>query len=445
MHYFNFRLSSKITSNLKTPLILSVQEWCSDKCQKQDNTYELFGIVLHSGISSGSGHYETYVRIPGTKEQKQEDAMVVDNGDVHCAYNENVSNSKEDQSEIESSVIADGTTPMCVENMDSRTSNSDEGQRIDKTCTSNVNDEMSENSRISSVNRDRLNDAKTASNNTSNEENCSINMQSLYGTDTASTCNTADINNKNTSDDSTTNEVKKTETNVNQNHTDKGQDKEDVDEPKKFPRRTLRPRKAKKSSSASQVEESSENSAEESKMQQESECTKDDKSPLNAKEKPSCISLITKYFQRSKQEPKKTEAKRTLKREHDKQENTSSVVENTEGKKSSPKKVRTIEDSFKKISSYTSPKPSTIRKLDFVCGTTKTTKGEQDSQEDDNNLRLNNTRNFYPEELTTDWIHFDDCTVDNVTNKDIVHVLSASESSYVSPYLLFYQKKVCKR
>lgn len=70
MFYFNFLLTkrfsgfvSKINSNLYTPMELSVTEWCSKTCLLPNPTYHLFGIVMHSGMTSCSGHYQAYVKV----------------------------------------------------------------------------------------------------------------------------------------------------------------------------------------------------------------------------------------------------------------------------------------------------------------------------------------------------------------------------------------------
>ena len=55
---------SKITSNLETPMELSIKEWCSKTCPHANPTYHLFGIVMHSGMTSCSGHYQAYVKVP---------------------------------------------------------------------------------------------------------------------------------------------------------------------------------------------------------------------------------------------------------------------------------------------------------------------------------------------------------------------------------------------
>ncbi|KAG2461914.1 ubiquitin carboxyl-terminal hydrolase 1 [Polypterus senegalus] len=51
---------SKVNTPLQTPLLLSLDEWCT-KPSKQP--YELFAVVMHSGVTISSGHYTTYVKM----------------------------------------------------------------------------------------------------------------------------------------------------------------------------------------------------------------------------------------------------------------------------------------------------------------------------------------------------------------------------------------------
>ena len=44
---------------------LSLKQWCSQACRYRDSAYELFGIVMHSGTGSCSGHYQAYVKVMG--------------------------------------------------------------------------------------------------------------------------------------------------------------------------------------------------------------------------------------------------------------------------------------------------------------------------------------------------------------------------------------------
>lgn len=42
---------------------LSITEWCSKTCAIPNPTYQLFGIVMHSGMTSCSGHYQAYIKV----------------------------------------------------------------------------------------------------------------------------------------------------------------------------------------------------------------------------------------------------------------------------------------------------------------------------------------------------------------------------------------------
>ena len=43
---------------------LSLKEWCSNSSSITNSTFHLFGIVMHSGMTSCSGHYQAYVKVP---------------------------------------------------------------------------------------------------------------------------------------------------------------------------------------------------------------------------------------------------------------------------------------------------------------------------------------------------------------------------------------------
>lgn len=51
---------SKVNTPLQTPLKLSLHEWCT---QPDSPDYELFAVVMHSGVTISSGHYTTYIRM----------------------------------------------------------------------------------------------------------------------------------------------------------------------------------------------------------------------------------------------------------------------------------------------------------------------------------------------------------------------------------------------
>lgn len=406
----------------------------------------MFGIVLHSGISSGSGHYETYIRIP---KQEQKEEMVADSI-TPCVMGDNVvGDVSRDKMVVKNAT--QGKNEDRVENMDvnsdrvvgdnvARTGNSDSGH-VSNTFTSDIegdkvvatkeasvidSDGVDNKKVTSNTNGDRANNAAHALNKKNIIDNSNLNVNPSTNGDVKDGCNV----------------------DINQNSIDKQDENLDSDDSQRATKRKLRPRKTRKSARELPEEDSSGKPEEEEGRKQEGTGgTEDDKSPLNAKGKSSCISLITKYFQRSKKPPtnslktEKLQRKGTEKSEVENEENCSSTDDNSEIKKPSTKKVRTIEDSFKRNNANTPSKSSTIRKLNFVKGAVEETeRAESDSQESEDNVQPTITKNLYPDELTRDWVHFDDCAVDGISKKDIIDVLSASESSYMSPYLLFYQK-----
>ncbi|KAM9797093.1 ubiquitin carboxyl-terminal hydrolase 1 isoform X2 [Syngnathus typhle] len=61
---------SKVTTPLQTPLTLSLEEWCTPRSSSGGHSYQLFAVVMHSGVSIGSGHYTAYVHMSDLKEAK---------------------------------------------------------------------------------------------------------------------------------------------------------------------------------------------------------------------------------------------------------------------------------------------------------------------------------------------------------------------------------------
>ncbi|XP_048831841.1 ubiquitin carboxyl-terminal hydrolase 1 isoform X3 [Brienomyrus brachyistius] len=59
---------SKVNTPLHTPLRLSLEEWCTQPSKE----YELFAVVMHSGVTISSGHYTTYVKMMDLKDMKVE-------------------------------------------------------------------------------------------------------------------------------------------------------------------------------------------------------------------------------------------------------------------------------------------------------------------------------------------------------------------------------------
>ncbi|XP_061636065.1 ubiquitin carboxyl-terminal hydrolase 1 isoform X2 [Phyllopteryx taeniolatus] len=61
---------SKVNTPLQTPLTLSLEDWCTPRSSGKGHHYELFAVVMHSGLSISSGHYTAFVRMSGLKDAK---------------------------------------------------------------------------------------------------------------------------------------------------------------------------------------------------------------------------------------------------------------------------------------------------------------------------------------------------------------------------------------
>ncbi|XP_073333103.1 ubiquitin carboxyl-terminal hydrolase 1 [Pagrus major] len=61
---------SKVNTPLQTPLTLSLEEWCTRPSSVKGQHYQLFAVVMHSGVTISSGHYTAYVRMSDLKDTK---------------------------------------------------------------------------------------------------------------------------------------------------------------------------------------------------------------------------------------------------------------------------------------------------------------------------------------------------------------------------------------
>lgn len=61
---------SKVNTPLQTPLSLSLEEWCTQPSAAQGQHYRLFAVIMHSGVTIGSGHYTAYVRMSDLRDVK---------------------------------------------------------------------------------------------------------------------------------------------------------------------------------------------------------------------------------------------------------------------------------------------------------------------------------------------------------------------------------------
>ncbi|XP_077980679.1 ubiquitin carboxyl-terminal hydrolase 1-like [Glandiceps talaboti] len=85
---------SKVNNPIATPTELSLEQWCTKKCPQSQQKYQLFAVVMHSGVSSSSGHYITYIKLPRTEvpvtkqsNGKSETNSVFHNGHVNGMVN----------------------------------------------------------------------------------------------------------------------------------------------------------------------------------------------------------------------------------------------------------------------------------------------------------------------------------------------------------------------
>lgn len=55
---------------MQTPLTLSLKEWCTRPSSATSQCYQLFAVIMHSGVTISSGHYTAYVRMSDMKDVK---------------------------------------------------------------------------------------------------------------------------------------------------------------------------------------------------------------------------------------------------------------------------------------------------------------------------------------------------------------------------------------
>lgn len=51
-------------------MTLSLEEWCTRPSSANGQSYQLFALVMHSGVTISSGHYTAYVRVSDLKDAK---------------------------------------------------------------------------------------------------------------------------------------------------------------------------------------------------------------------------------------------------------------------------------------------------------------------------------------------------------------------------------------
>ncbi|XP_072919323.1 ubiquitin carboxyl-terminal hydrolase 1 [Hemitrygon akajei] len=84
---------SKVNTPLLTPLTLSLEEWST---KEANDSYELFAVVMHNGVSISSGHYTAYIKMTyfGSQEMPSEEPA------LNCAYSMKQESVSEEQAKI---------------------------------------------------------------------------------------------------------------------------------------------------------------------------------------------------------------------------------------------------------------------------------------------------------------------------------------------------------
>ncbi|KAL1022795.1 hypothetical protein UPYG_G00032430 [Umbra pygmaea] len=72
---------SKVNTPLLTPLELSLEEWCTQRSATRGQHYQLFAVVMHSGVTISSGHYTTYIKMMDLKDTKVQQAVKEEEGE----------------------------------------------------------------------------------------------------------------------------------------------------------------------------------------------------------------------------------------------------------------------------------------------------------------------------------------------------------------------------
>ncbi|XP_007550900.1 ubiquitin carboxyl-terminal hydrolase 1 isoform X1 [Poecilia formosa] len=100
---------SKVNTPLQTPLTLSLNEWCTKPSAATGQQYELFAVVMHSGVTISSGHYTTYIRMSNLK-----DAKVWLQDKEEKVSEEDVKESKEEAQTDENTTFEDGEVSVSL-------------------------------------------------------------------------------------------------------------------------------------------------------------------------------------------------------------------------------------------------------------------------------------------------------------------------------------------
>lgn len=94
---------------------LIISEWCSKTCIISNPTYHLFGIVMHSGMTSCSGHYQAYVKVPTPNDAdfNNSNGHTSHQDNYHKRNESNVNSGGESSREHERQPLANMATSVC--------------------------------------------------------------------------------------------------------------------------------------------------------------------------------------------------------------------------------------------------------------------------------------------------------------------------------------------
>ncbi|KAI2663598.1 Ubiquitin carboxyl-terminal hydrolase 1 [Labeo rohita] len=117
---------SKVNTPLQTPLKLSLHEWCTNPdSPDQSHNYELFAVVMHSGVTISSGHYTTYIRMMDLhrttlKLQSQDEEQERDREEDTKQKKEEVPQTEYDDGEVSFSLSGRGRNVARATSMSSK-------------------------------------------------------------------------------------------------------------------------------------------------------------------------------------------------------------------------------------------------------------------------------------------------------------------------------------
>lgn len=155
-----------------------------------------------------------------------------------------------------------------------------------------------------------------------------------------------------------------------------------------------------------------------------------------------CISGITRYFHKSK----KHSTKVTKLENHDEEKRGDLQLSAKKGRHHNTSRFSftETEKSLNKIQSFqyhdVASGKSAIRKLNFQDSKRQPDQAAQgQNATDSSDVEISESGRNVQETQAFQWVHFDDAEVAILEEADVLTLLTSSESSFTSPYLLFYK------